>query len=285
MSSKVAIVTDSTAGIPANLMEGLPIYTLPLQVIWGETIYQDGIDITPAEFYQALANAKVMPSTSQVTPIAFIKLYEQLLSEGYEILNILISAKLSGTIDSATQAKAHFPGATIEIFDSKAASMALGFQVLYAARMVKDGASLKEVLQAIEKLPEKSGATFVVDTLEFLHRGGRIGGAAAFLGNAFDLKPILELRDGRIEAAEKVRTKKKAILRTIQLVQRKLDGYEKVHLACLNANAPTEAQMLLDEVCKTLSDQCIFETVAADVSPVIGTHTGPGTVGLAYMFE
>jgi len=285
MSSKVAIVTDSTAGIPSSLLADLPIYSLPLQVIWGETIYQDGIDITPAEFYHALANSKVMPTTSQVTPAAFIHLYEKLLSEGCEILSIHISSKLSGTIDSATQAKANFPGAPIEIFDSKAASMALGFQALAAARLAKNGATLQECLQAIIEMPDRSGATFVVDTLEFLHRGGRIGGAAAFLGTALNLKPILELRDGRIEAAEKVRTKSKAIQRTIQLVQRKLEGYKKVHLACLNANAPTEAQILLDEVCKMLPAEVIVETVAADVSPVIGTHTGPGTVGLAYLFE
>lgn len=285
MSSKVAIVTDSTCGIPDRYLEGLPIHVLPLQVIWGETTYQEGIDITPAEFYHALSNTKVTPTTSQVTPGAFMKLYEQLINEGYDILSIHISSRLSGTIDSAIQARANFPSAHIEIVDSLVTSMALGFQVLQIARMAKSGASLQECKQAALQLPERSGATFVVSTLEFLHRGGRIGGASAFLGTALDLKPILELKEGRIEAVERVRTKSKALKRTIELVQSKLNGHKKIHLACLNANAPTEAQILLDEVTKALPAEVVVETVFSEVSPVIGTHTGPGTVGLAFLFE
>ncbi len=281
--SKVAIITDSTAYIPAPMLKGLPISIVPLQVIFGDDVYLDGISIQPGDFYTRLQESKVNPSTSQATPESFKRLYLQLLDEGYEILNIVISSKLSGTMDSAEQALMEFPGAPIEIVDSLSTSMGLGYQALTVARAAAQGASLHECKTLAEIAREKTGALFTVSTLEYLHRGGRIGGASAFLGTALDLKPILELQNGRIEAIERVRTLSKAMDRLLDIFVERINGQTPIRIGCLHAKAPAEATLLLDKIEKRLSIEHLSEAVLAEVSPVIGTHTGPGTVGIAYM--
>jgi DegV family protein with EDD domain len=279
--SKVAVVTDSTAYIPEEMLRGLPIYSLPLQVIWGEQVYLDNVDIHPREFYERLQTAKVMPTTSQVTPAAFEKLYGQLLEEGFEILSMHISGKLSGTLDSATQAKANYPGAQIELFDSESASMALGFQAMTVARAAVGGASLKECIQLANQARANSEVYFVVSTLEFLRRGGRIGGAQAFLGTALNLKPILTMKEGRVAPVEKVRTMSKALDRLTDIVAQRVGDRKPVHLATLHANAKDEAAALLDRVGQRFDN--VSDALLSEVSPVIGTHTGPGTVGIAFL--
>jgi DegV family protein with EDD domain len=208
--------------------------------------------------------------------------FEKLLESGYDVLGIFISAKLSGTMQSAIQALGMLPKATgkIAIVDSNSTAMAMGFHVLLAARAAQAGANLNECQKIAEDAREHTGVYFVVDTLEFLRRGGRIGGAQALLGSALNIKPILELREGRIESVEKVRTKKKAIERMIDLVAQHVEGRTPVRLATLHANAETEARAALNDASLRLQP---IESVFASVSPVIGTHAGPGTIGLAFM--
>ena len=277
--TKIANVTDSTAYIPPDLIEQYNISVAPLVLIWGDETYEDGVDIQPDEFYTRLENAKVMPSTSQATPKTFHKIYTDLLEQDYEILTVLISSALSGTVVSAVQVQAEMPGAPIEIVDSYNTAMALGFQVLQVARAAEEGANLAECKEIAEQAREHTGVIFAVDTLEFLHRGGRIGGASRYLGTALNIKPILEVRDGRIEALEKVRTRKKSFIRLLELIGERIDGREPVRLATLHANSPQDAQELLDMAKDKFNP---VETVFSEVSPVIGTHVGPGTVGLAY---
>lgn len=281
--SKVAVVTDSTAYIPKNMLEGLLVYTVPLQVVWGEETYRDGIDIQPLEFYTRLRTARVMPTTSQPSPEAFRQVYTTLLEQGYDIISIHISAKLSGTLDSAIQARQMLGSEHIELIDSKVTSMALGYLVLTVARAAAQGASLDECKALAYRALDTVGAVFVVSTLEFLHRGGRIGGAAAFLGTALNLKPLLELRDGRVEAVERVRTMRKALERLEELLDERLGTRSPLRLACLHANAPEEAALLMERLKNKYPAERLAEIVMAEVSPVIGTHTGPGTVGVAFM--
>ncbi|MBP9040374.1 MAG: DegV family protein [Anaerolineaceae bacterium] len=282
--NKVMIVTDSTANIPPELLNGNPVVSLPLQVIWGNEIYRDGIDIQPKEFYERLAVDKVLPSTSQVTPEEFKNLYSRLISEGYDILSIHISGKLSGTMASAQQAKRAFPNARIELIDSNSTSMALGFQVLSASRMAETGGSLAECKAVATAATRHSGVFFVLNTLEFLHRGGRIGGAQAFLGHMLNLKPLLEVRDGRIEAVERVRTLSKATDRMLDLVEAKIkDEPGPIRLCAVHANAPADAEKLLNQAVKRFPSSLISDAVISTVSPVLGTHTGPGALGLVYM--
>jgi DegV family protein with EDD domain len=278
--SNVAIVTDSTAYIPKEVLNQYHIEVAPQVLIWGGETFEDGVDILPNEFYSRLKTAKVMPTTSQATPNSFKIIFEKLIEQGASVIAILLSEKLSGTIASAYQAKEQFPGAPIEIVDSYSTAMAMGFQVLTVARAAQEGASLAECKKLAEEARKHTGVVFAVDTLEFLHRGGRIGGAARYLGTAFNIKPILELKEGRVEAVDRVRTRAKSISRVVELVEERINERQPVRLATLHANAPEDAQELLRlgrEKIETV------EHIFSEVSPVIGTHAGPGTIGLAFM--
>jgi DegV family protein with EDD domain len=276
---KTVIVTDSTAYIPAALVQKHGIKVAPLSLIWGNESYHDGTEITPPEFYKRLTTAKVMPSTSQTTPGEFKNIFAPIVEAGDSVLAVLISSKLSGTVDSAVQAKAAMPGASIEIVDTLSTAMALGYIALAAARAANDGANLADAAAAARKAVDCSGVIFIVDTLEFLRRGGRIGGAAAFLGTAMNLKPILTLHEGKLEAVDKVRTKRKATERMLDIVEERIGTRRPLRIATLQAAAEEEAKQLLETAGKRFKPE---ESVFSEVSPVIGTHVGPGTIGLAW---
>ncbi len=279
--SKIALVTDSTGYIPKDLVDKYNITVAPQVLIWGKEMFEDGVDIMPNEFYTRLQKATVMPSTSQVTVAKFHEIFQRLLDQDCQILAILIAAKLSGTINSAVQAKEMQPaGAPIEIVDSNTTAMAMGYQVLVTARAIKQGATLAECVKLAEEATKHTGVLFAVDTLEFLHRGGRIGGGSRFLGTALNIKPILEVRDGAVEAVERVRTRSKSLSRIIELAVEQIGARTPVRLAALHANSAEDAHFVLEEASQKLSP---IETVFSEVSPVVGTHAGPGTVGLAYM--
>lgn len=279
--SKIALVTDSTAYIPQYLVEQYNITVAPQVLIWGKEELADGIDILPTEFYERLKKATIMPSTSQVTVIYMQKIFERLLEQDYEVLAILLSSKLSGTINSAVQAIDALPkDAPVKVIDSYTTSMAMGFQIIAVARAIEQGASFNEAIELAEKAKEHTGVVFAVDTLEFLHRGGRIGGGKRFLGTALNIKPILEVVGGRVEAVESVRTRNKSLARVVELVEKRIAGRSPVRLSALHANAEEDAKNLLQVATERLNP---VETIMADVSPVVGTHAGPGTVGLAFL--
>lgn len=278
--SQVALVTDSTAYIPKDLAEKYQITTAPQVLIWGDKTYRDGVDIQPEEFYTRLKTATVMATTSQVTIASFKDIFSSLLDDGKDVLAVLISEKLSGTIDSAVQAREMLPGAAIEIVDSRSTAMALGFQVLSAARLAAQGASLADCKAEAEKATQHTGVVFAVDTLEFLHRGGRIGGGSRFLGTALQLKPILEVTGGQVEAIERVRTRSKSLQRVVEIIEERIAGRTPIRLATLHANAPDDAQKLIEMATERLE---IEESVFSEISPVVANHAGPGTVGLAFM--
>lgn len=282
--TKVAVVTDSTAYIPAEIASKHSITVAPQVLIWGNETFKDGIDIRSEEFFSRLQSAKTMPSTSQVSPATMQSIFQPLVEQGYEVLGIFISSKLSGTLQSAIQGKEMMAaaGEKVTLVDSQATAMALGFQALAAARAVEAGASFAETVALARKAHEKTGVMFAVETLEFLHRGGRIGGAQRFIGAALNLKPILELRNGLVEGVERIRTKTKAHDRILEMVIEKTKGKSGVRLASLHANAADDARSLLDRAAQQVKP---VETIFTEVSPVVGTHTGPGTVGLAFMFD
>jgi DegV family protein with EDD domain len=278
--SKVAVVTDSTAGIPLENFDQYPLWEAPSVLIFGEETLEDRVDIQPSEFYERLETDPIHPTTSQVTPAYFKKLFGELLDDGYDILGVFVSPKLSGTVDSANQVKGMYPDAAIEVFNSESVAMGLGWQALMAARAAKEGASLAECKEVVEKAKPLTGVVFAVETLEYLHRGGRIGGGAKFLGSALKCKPILEIRDGAIDSVERVRTRKKSLARVIRLIEERIDGRQPLHLATLHAKAEEDARWLLDVGCAHLNPD---EKMYAEVSPAVGTHAGPGVVGLAYL--
>jgi DegV family protein with EDD domain len=280
--SKIAVVTDSTTYMPPELVKKHNISVAPQVLIWGDQTYKDGVDIQSGEFFTRLKTTKVMPTTSQVAVISFQEIFQDLVDKGYEVLALLVSSKLSGTVQSAMQARDMMGTARdkVNVVDSQSVAMALGFQALAVARAIEAGASLKEAIALAEKSHEYTGVFFAVDTLEFLHRGGRIGGAQRFIGSALNLKPILAIQDGRVEGIERIRTKSKAHDRVLELCIEKVNRRSPVRLATLHANAAEDAKALL-----TRAEQALhpIESIFTEVSPTVGTHAGPGTVGLAFM--
>jgi DegV family protein with EDD domain len=279
---KIAVVTDSTAYIPKEIVKNLKITVVPLIVIWNNESLEDGVDILPEQFYNRLKTAKEMPSTSQVSVYNMQKAFSSLIEQGFDVLGIFISGKLSGTMQSAIQGQNELTTGIdkVTLVDSNTTAMALGFQAMAAAKAAAEGASIAECKKIAEDAQKNSGVFFVVDTLEFLHRGGRIGGARRFLGTALNVKPILTITDGKIETAGSVRTKAKAMSHMVELVHEKCKGMSNVRLATLHANAEKDAKEILNQAGLGLSP---VESVLSEVSPAIGTHTGPGTVGLAYL--
>jgi DegV family protein with EDD domain len=284
MPNKVAIVTDSTAYLRNECLKKYNISVTPLSLIWGDQVYLDGVDILPSEFYQRLVDSKAMPTTSQVTPAVMQSTFQALLGQGYDVLGIFLSSKISGTVQSAIQARDMLGVGEdkIAIVDSLWTTMALGLPVLTAARAARAGESLTECQKVAEHACAQSGVLFVIETLEYMRRGGRIGGAQALLGTVLNIKPVLEMRAGRIEAVEKVRTKQKAVKHMLDIVTERIriQGKADVRLAVTHANSETEALSLLEAGCAELNP---LETFSCPLSPVIGTHVGPGTLALNYM--
>jgi DegV family protein with EDD domain len=283
MSNKVAIVTDSTACLPEDYTRKYNITVTPLSVIWGDDVYRDGLDLSPEEFYTRLANSKTIPTTSQVTPGVMQETFQSLIDQGYDVLGIFLSARISGTYQSAVQACEMLGNAAgkVTVLDSLLTTMAMGWPILTAARAADAGESLSECRKITEQACPNTGVLFVVETLEFLRRGGRIGGAQALLGTALNLKPILEIRSGRIEAVERIRTKQKAMQRVVEIVAERLKGETTIRVATTHANSEADALSLLESARAVLAP---VETLCCPLSPVIGTHAGPGTIALNYMF-
>ena len=282
--SKIALVTDSTSYMPEELLKKYNISIAPQVLIWGDKTYNDGVDIKPQEFFEKLKTAKIMPTTSQASPATIHPIFQGLVDQGFDVIAIHVSSKLSGTVQSALQAKEMMgnAGEKVTVVDSLSTSMAMSFQVLAVARVLEAGASLKDAVAIAEKARDHSGIYLVPETLEFLHRGGRIGGAQRFLGTLLNMKPVLELRDGRVEPVDRVRTKSKAHDRMIELVAERVNGKSNIRVATLHANAAEDAKAVLAKAIQAFNP---VENIFAEVSPTVGTHAGPGTVGLAFMTD
>lgn len=281
---KFVVVTDSTSYIPSDLVKKYGIAVASQVLIWDGQTFRDGIDIQPSEFYKRLKTSKTMPSTSQASPTEIQKIFQEIVAQEMSVLGIFISSKLSGTLQSASQAKEAMGSAAekVTLVDSQSTAMALGFQVLAAARAAEAGASAEEAAALAQSAHERTGVFFAVDTLEFLHRGGRIGGGQRFIGSALNLKPILAVQNGKVEGIDRVRAKGKAQERVLELVTEQVKGRSNIRLATLHADAEEEAKSVLERASAVLMP---IEALLSEVSPVVGTHAGPGTVGLAYAFD
>lgn len=281
--NKVAIVTDSTVAIPPSIAEEQRLTIVPLSVNWDGQTFLDGIDIAPKEFYERLEHSKTMPTTSQPSAGAFAEVFQKLLDEGFDILCMVISSKISGTYDSAIQGAEGFPKDRLIVMNSLQASMPLAIMALMTSDAALKGASLLECKNLAADISDRIQTLFVVDTLEFLHRGGRIGAAARFLGTTLNLKPILKLQNGAIQPLEKVRTFKKAIKRVFEIAESDLGKQGRIEfLGVLSANSPKLSEELVTEARERFK---IKNEFVSEISPVVGTHTGPGTVGVVYLPE
>jgi len=279
---KVAVVTDSSAYLPAELVQQYGIYVVPLNVHFNGVLYRDNIDITEEEFFAKLATAAELPTTSQPSAGDFVQVFRQAAEGADGIIAILISSLLSGTYASAQAAKEMLPHIPIAVVDSRSTSMGLGFLALAAARAAQEGKTLEEIVALVESLIPRIRVFFVPDTLKYLAKGGRIGGAQALLGSMLSIKPILQLVNGRVELLEKIRTHSKAIARMVELMRQECNE-RPVHVAIVNTMAPQKAEELRKQVAEALP-HC-RELIITGVSPVIGAHTGPGALGVIFYTE
>jgi DegV family protein with EDD domain len=278
----IKIATDSTAYLPEEVIQRYGIHIIPLKVLFGERTYDECRDLSYEQFYQMLPQSKELPTTSQPAVGEFHELYSRLIQDGSEVISIHISSKISGTVDSALMARKELPEAKISVVDSLSTAMGLELMVIAAAEAVSAGQSRAEVVAMLERMARETRLFFVVDTLEYLQKGGRIGGAAALVGSLLSVKPILCLKDGRIEPLDKVRTKRKAVNRLLDVMVEELGSELPVRVTVGHAMAPEEGQALLEKVRSCLNCSALH---IAQIGPTIGTHVGPGTLGLAACTE
>jgi len=253
----------------------LGVTIIPLHVIFGDVSYREGIDITAEEFYGMLAKSRQLPTTSAPSVGDFQAVYERLLEEGHSIVSIHLSGKLSATVKMAQAAADSLkqPG-RIAVVDSQSISLATGFCILEALAAIRAGASLEEARAAAGSVPGRLYIQFMVDTLEYLRRGGRIGRARAYLGTLLKIKPILSVREGELYPVERVRTRSQGVERIIQAAVR----HQNVKMAAVgHSTTPEEAELIRERLSVAFPHAGVFVT---RFGPVIGTHGGPGVVGV-----
>ena len=274
----VRIVSDSTADIPPDQARAAGITIVPLTVFFGDEAYLDGIDLDSTAFYRKLQLSKELPRTSQPSPAAFQEVYIRLINEGADaILSIHLSAKLSGTYQSACTARDTLPDTVkkipIEIVDTQSISVGMSRAIMRAAQEAREDLSLPEIKAHVLDELARTRILAVLDTLEYVKRGGRIGGARAFLGNVLSVKPIISLKDGEVIPVEQPRTRSKAYARVAQLLQE----MGKVEYVTIAESSEELGQQLAEEV-KTVyaGDLSMYR-----LGPVLVTHTGPGTAAIA----
>ncbi len=276
MTERVAIVTDSTAYLPTEVVQEHRIRVVPLQVVIGGTAYDEGSGVSSATVAEALRTWTPV-STSRPGPFAFLTAYERAAEEGFTaIVSVHISSDMSGTYESAVLGARDAP-VPVRVVDSRSLGMGLGFAVVTAAELAAAGTDLDEVAAAAEKRAAAASTVFYVDTLEHLRRGGRIGAAAAFLGSALAIKPLLHLVDGHIEPLEKVRTSARAIARLEELAAQQA-GSGPVDVAVHHLANPDRAATLAERLRARLPE--LVDLHVSEVGAVVGAHVGPGMLAV-----
>jgi DegV family protein with EDD domain len=279
--ARIAVVTDSAACIPADLVQRYSIQVVPFVLVWDGQSYRDGQDLTPTEFYRRLRASASLPTTSRPPQQAFADLYRRLGQAVEGIVSIHVPETLSGTVSEARVAAGQASPVPVAVIDSRTAAMAEGFVVLAAARAAKAGGSLEDVTAAAEQAIPRVGLYATLETLEYLQRGGRIGEAVSLLGSRLHLHPTLYLAEARVQVAGVVRSRHRAMERMLQLMAEQV-GEQPVHVATFHADAQDEAEQLAAEACARFHCR---ESYVTAFTPVMGVHTGPGTLGVAFAVQ
>jgi DegV family protein with EDD domain len=278
VTKRFALVTDTTADLPQSLVEQHNIYMMPQIIVWGRESLREGIDISAREFFTRLAAAQEMPTTSRPVPSDAVVLFQRARDENdAEALVVLtVSAEVSGTVSTVEQAmkEVDFP---VYMLDTRTISLALGITTLKVAEARDAGASPEEAIKLARKLAANSHALFTPGTLEFLYRGGRIGGARHLVGTALSIKPILTLKDGRVEALESIRTRKRAVRRLVELADERIDRSKRLHIGIVHADAADEAGEIAESIRNQFKPDLLLESW---IGASIGVHAGPGVLGV-----
>jgi DegV family protein with EDD domain len=273
----VRIVTDSTADLPPALAQEMGITVVPLNVHFGDDQFLDGVTIQADEFYQRLVSRSELPKTSQPAVGVFMEAYQELLKDADGIVSVHISSKVSGTVNSAQLAVTELASDVIEVVDTLQASLALGLIAVAAAKVAQSGASLAEVVAEAHSASERASFYGVVETLEYLEKGGRIGKAQALLGSLLRIKPILTLHEGVAHPVEKVRTRAKGLER-IAAITSALAPLEAVGV--MSSDSADDASIIADAMAQQVPEADI---VVSRFGPVLGTYLGPGSLGVAVL--
>lgn len=282
----VKIVTDSTAHLPLAERAKYDITVIPLHAIFGSDDYRDEVDLSNKQFYDMLPTAKHHPKTSQPSAGEFEQVYRPLLDAGKEIVSIHLPSSLSGTFASACAAKQQLEtefkrALPLSLVETPWLSMALGLLCIAAAQAAQAGKSRDEIVATVNALIPKLNLIFVLDTLEYLKRGGRIGGAKAMLGSMLNVKPMLQIEKGRVEPLEQPRSRAKALKRLLEILEERAGG-RPLHASVLHAQDPDEAASLEKQIRSRFDCKEFYIT---EIGPAIGVHTGPDAVGLAFYAE
>lgn len=272
------IITDSTSDLPLDFVEENKIHIVPLNIHLQDSLYKDGVDIQPSELYYRLRTEDIFPQTSQPSAGEFMEIYQTLKPDD-EVLVLCLSSELSGTYQSAEMARdmaAEEVDAEIHVVDSRSVSLGLGMQVIHAQKCFAEGKDMAQTLSELAEIRRRMRLIFAVDTLEYLARGGRISQLSKRLGNLLQLKPVLHLEEGRIEVLDKVRTRSKAVQRILEIFYKEASQAQQVVI--LHIDAPTEGQQLAQKVQEYYHGPLLL----AQCGAVIGSHAGPGTVGICW---
>lgn len=281
MSRKIRIVTDSTADLPLDFIKKHEIEVIPLHVNFPHASFLDRVTIQPKEFYPMLQRCKdALPKTSTPSIGDFTDLYNSLLKKGYDILSIHISSGLSSTSSIAQAAAKRLKG-QIHVCDSKSISLGIGLQVQEAVEMVNHNLSFENISKRLEEIKQKTEIFFSLDTLEYLEKGGRIGKVSALLGSVLKIKPVVRVENGIYVPIDKVRNQKQAIQKMINHAAKILGDNLPHHIAVSHGACEETATALKDSVKETFG---IDITFFSETGPVIGVHTGPGALGLAFSY-
>jgi DegV family protein with EDD domain len=273
----IYIVSDSTADLSSEQVDKYKITVVPMTVSFGDELYTDGVDLSPADFYRKLSESSQLPKTSQPSPEAFRQAYDTIASKGDTIISVHVSSKLSGTLSSAETASKMVPAQVITV-DTKTASQGIARSVLTAAEAASRNMNLDEILSVTKNSVANTFSVFAVDTLEFLQRNGRIGKAASLLGSMLQLKPVLYADpDGMVAVYDKVRGRSKIIPSLVAAALKNVSAENPVNLSVVHTNAEDKAEKLIDELKKHYE---IADLHMGIVGPAIGTHIGPGAVSL-----
>jgi len=281
LPNKIKIVTDSTADLPEDFIKKHEITVVPLHVNFPEKTYLDGVDIHPHEFYNLLEKSEeILPKTSTPSVNDFLKTYQNLLQEGYEILSVHISSGLSSTASMAEKAASMLNG-KIHVFDSKSISLGIGLQVLTALEMVKNNFSFETIIEKLNETRRRTEVFFSLDTLHYLEKGGRIGKVSALLGTILKIKPIIRVVDGIYVPLDKARNQKQAVSKIYDNMVKILGERIPGHIAVAHGAAEDAAKTL----CKMLEEKYEQKIdLFSETGPVIGVHTGPGAIGVAFTY-
>lgn len=276
---KTAIVTDSTAYIPKDLREKHNIHMIPLSVVFGNESYREEVDITAEAFYEELKVRKDLPTTSQPPTGEFVELFEQLGKEHDAIISVHLSSGISGTYQGSVTAGEMVEGVKVHSFDSEISCMVQGFYALEAAEMASEGKPADEIMERLNEMKNTMRAYFMVDDLTNLQRGGRLSGAAAFVGSLLQVKPILNFEDKVIVPFEKIRTRKKALNRVFELFDEDASKGVPMRAVLIHGNIEEEAKLMKVDLEQKYPN---VEFLLSYFGPVIGTHLGEGAIGLGW---